>query len=73
MLVGEHGIGPTPREYPPLALEGPQIEVARLFREAVEPHRTLDAGRVFLQGGKPRETGRFLGEMTIVWANTQSR
>jgi glycolate oxidase len=47
MLTGEHGIGATRRKYLPLALEEPQIEVMRRIREAFDPHRILNPGKIF--------------------------
>ena len=47
MLTGEHGIGATHRQYLPLALEEPQIEVMRCIREAFDPHRILNPGKIF--------------------------
>jgi len=47
MITGEHGIGATRRRYLPLALEEAQIEVMRRIREAFDPHRILNPGKIF--------------------------
>jgi glycolate oxidase len=46
-ITGEHGIGATRRQYLPLALEEPQIEVMRRIREAFDPHGILNPGKIF--------------------------
>jgi glycolate oxidase len=46
MITGEHGIGATRRQYLPLALEEPQIEVMRRIREAFDPHEILNPRKV---------------------------
>lgn len=47
MITGEHGIGATRRRYLPLALEEAQIEVMWRIREAFDPHRILNPGKIF--------------------------
>lgn len=46
MITGEHGIGATRRRYLPLALDEAQIEVMRRIREAFDPHRILNPGKI---------------------------
>jgi glycolate oxidase len=46
-ITAEHGIGATRREYLPLALDEAQIEVMRRIREAFDPHRILNPGKIF--------------------------
>jgi glycolate oxidase len=47
MLTGEHGIGATRRAYLPMALDEPQIEVMRRIRDAFDPRRILNPGKIF--------------------------
>ncbi|MGD2145227.1 MAG: FAD-linked oxidase C-terminal domain-containing protein [Anaerolineae bacterium] len=46
-LTAEHGVGATRRQYLRLALEESQIEVMRRIREAFDPHRILNPGKIF--------------------------
>jgi glycolate oxidase len=46
-ITGEHGIGATRRRYLPLALEEAQIEVMQRIREAFDPNRILNPGKIF--------------------------
>jgi glycolate oxidase len=47
MITAEHGIGATRREYLPLALDEAQIEVMRRIKEAFDPNRILNPGKIF--------------------------
>ncbi len=46
-ITGEHGVGATRRQYLPLALERAQIEVMRGIRDAFDPNRILNPGKIF--------------------------
>ncbi len=46
MITGEHGIGATRRQYLPLALGEPQIEVMRRIREAFDPNQILNPRKI---------------------------
>ena len=47
MITGEHGIGATRRRYLPLALDEAQIEIMRRIRDAFDPNRVLNPGKIF--------------------------
>jgi len=46
-ITGEHGIGATRRRYLPLALDEAQIGLMRQIREAFDPNRILNPGKIF--------------------------
>jgi glycolate oxidase len=46
-ITGEHGIGATRRRYLPLALDEAQIGLMRQIRDAFDPHRILNPGKIF--------------------------
>ncbi len=47
MITGEHGIGATRRCYLPMALDEAQIEVMERIRDAFDPQRILNPGKIF--------------------------
>jgi glycolate oxidase len=49
-ITGEHGIGATRKQYLPLALDEAQISLMRQIREAFDPNRILNPGKIFPQG-----------------------
>ena len=54
-ITGEHGIGATRRRYLPMALDAAQIEVMERIREAFDPHRILNPGKIFPPGAEAPE------------------
>jgi glycolate oxidase len=46
-ITGEHGIGATRKKYLPLALDEAQIALMRQIREAFDPNRILNPGKIF--------------------------
>ena len=46
-ITGEHGIGATRKRYLSLALDEAQIELMRQIREAFDPNRILNPGKIF--------------------------
>jgi glycolate oxidase len=46
MITGEHGVGATRRQYLPMALEEPQIDVMRRIREAFDPNQILNPRKI---------------------------
>jgi glycolate oxidase len=46
-ITGEHGVGVTRRSYLPMALEPAQIAVMERIREAFDPNRILNPGKIF--------------------------
>jgi len=46
-LTGEHGVGATRRNFLPLAVDAPQIEIMRRIREIFDPNEILNPGKIF--------------------------
>jgi glycolate oxidase len=46
-ITGEHGIGATRRRYLHMALDRAQIEIMQQIREAFDPNRILNPGKIF--------------------------
>jgi glycolate oxidase len=46
-LTGEHGVGATRREFLPLAIDEPQIEIMRRIRDIFDPNQILNPGKIF--------------------------
>jgi glycolate oxidase len=46
-ITAEHGIGATRRKYLPMALDEAQIEVMRRIKDAFDPNRILNPGKIF--------------------------
>lgn len=46
-LTGEHGVGATRRNFLPLAVDPPQIEIMRRIREIFDPNEILNPGKIF--------------------------
>jgi glycolate oxidase len=46
-LTGEHGVGATRRNFLPLAIDPPQIEIMRRIREVFDPNEILNPGKIF--------------------------
>jgi len=51
MLSGEHGIGIVKRDYLPLALDDPQIELMRGIKKTFDPNNILNPGKIFPYSG----------------------
>ena len=47
MITGEHGIGAIRRKYLPMALGQAQVEIMERIREAFDPNRILNPGKIF--------------------------